>query len=314
PRPGCDRRPPRHPNRSEGRPSVQTGAGSETRAQRRPANLDARDLVPPFTPGALRGGTHLHSFNPDGSLVAFTYDDHVLGESNQRNVGVCVPGPVSVPKTHPRNHDGTHFSVLLTRTVAQPRAGTDEIGRASEEAWLGQRSLAFQGETAGGIRELYAVDVPSVFLPGDGPLEGTATERPFPPKGAEQRRLTRTADRRYPGLAGPRHWPRSEGGRIACLMRDDAGIVQLWIVDGEPRQLTHGEGIASAFTWERGRLAFVTDGSVCVADADTGAIRRLTPRTDPAPRPEACVLSPDGRRVAFVRPVDGFNQVFVAEA
>src|SRR5258706_3013339 len=28
-------------------------------------NLDARDLTPPFTPGALRGGTHLHVFSPD---------------------------------------------------------------------------------------------------------------------------------------------------------------------------------------------------------------------------------------------------------
>jgi hypothetical protein len=35
-------------------------------------NLDARDLLPPFTVGALRGGTHLHQFSPDGSLVSST--------------------------------------------------------------------------------------------------------------------------------------------------------------------------------------------------------------------------------------------------
>ena len=35
-------------------------------------NLDARDLTPPFTPGALRGGTHVHIFSGDGQWVSFT--------------------------------------------------------------------------------------------------------------------------------------------------------------------------------------------------------------------------------------------------
>src|SRR5690349_12905041 len=62
-------------------------------------NLDARDIVAPFTPGALRGGTHVHIFSGDGQWISFTYDDHVLttrdpagqGDPNQRNVGVAVP-------------------------------------------------------------------------------------------------------------------------------------------------------------------------------------------------------------------------------
>src|ERR1043165_2151888 len=33
-------------------------------------NLDARDLTPPFTPGALRGGSHVHVFSPDGKWVS----------------------------------------------------------------------------------------------------------------------------------------------------------------------------------------------------------------------------------------------------
>jgi hypothetical protein len=109
-------------------------------------NLDARDLVPPFTPGALRGGTHLHIYSPDGQWVAFTYEDHLLAnmppgaadaDLNQRNVGVSFPrGPVRVTRDHPRNHDGAHFSVLVTRTVNQPRPSSDEISRACEEAWV----------------------------------------------------------------------------------------------------------------------------------------------------------------------------------
>ena len=40
--------------------------------------LDARDITPPFTPGALRGGTHVHVFDGAGEWVSFTYEDHVL--------------------------------------------------------------------------------------------------------------------------------------------------------------------------------------------------------------------------------------------
>jgi Tol biopolymer transport system component len=59
------------------------------------------------------------------------------------------------------------------------------------------------------------------------------------------------------------------------------------------------------------------DGSVCVTDVESGATERLTSHSDPPPRPEACVFSPDGRRIAFVRavPTDGrvFNQVFIVD-
>jgi hypothetical protein len=315
--------------------------------------LDARDVTPPFTPGALRGGTHVHVFDGDGQWVSFTYEDHLLAvldsasatvhDSNQRNVGVSVPSrPVRVSTDHPRNHDGSAFSVLVTRTVNEPRPGSDEISRAFEDAWIGSRgylrpdgtrqrhAIAFQGNvvTPRGttISEAFIVDIPEdVTLAGDAPLEGSATTRPAPPLGTRQRRLTYTADRRYPGLQGPRHWLRStpDGARIAFLMRDDAGIVQVWTISpngGKPQQLTRNPfDVASAFSWSPdGRsIAYIADGSVFVTDATTRESSRLTPRVEGsmAPRPEACVFSPDGRRIAYVRPVvlaDGvFNQVFV---
>jgi len=44
-------------------------------------NLDARDLTPPFTPGALRGGSHIHVWDSAGEWASFTYEDHVLAGS-----------------------------------------------------------------------------------------------------------------------------------------------------------------------------------------------------------------------------------------
>jgi dipeptidyl aminopeptidase/acylaminoacyl peptidase len=316
--------------------------------------IDARDITPPFTPGALRGGTHVHVFSGDGEWISFTYEDHVLAaldasggrahEFNQRNVGVSAPArPVSVAKDHPRNHDGEMFSVLVTRTVNDPRPGSDEISRAFEDAWVGtrgylrpdgtrqHRAIAFQGHvrTQSGvtIAEVFIVDLPDdLTKPGDEPLEGTETTRPAPPRGAQQRRLTHTERRKYPGLQGPRHWLRSspDGAHIAFLMRDDVGVVQIWTISpsgGEPRQLTRNPfDVASAFSWSpNGRsIAYVADNSVLVSDVATGVATRLTNHVDDStsPRPEACVFSPDGKRIAYVRPVENngriFNQIFVA--
>jgi len=320
--------------------------------------LDARDLVPPFTPGALRGGTHVHQFSPDGRLVSFTYEDALLDmaagtaghQRNLRAVGVSVCGrPVTVPRSHPRNHDGGAWSVLVTELEDEPPCGSDAISRACEEAWIGtagyrrpdgsrqQRALAFQGTVVApdgeAISEVFVVDLPDAdALAGgldtlaNGPLVGTPTTRPHPPAGVVQRRLTFTARRVHPGIQGPRHWLRSspDGDRIAFLARDEIGVVQLLTVSpsgGEPRQVTHERSsLESAFTWSPAgdRLACVIDGSVCLIDARDGEVLRLTPQTgEPGPRPEACVFSPDGRRVAYVRrvgsPAGEFNQLFTVD-
>jgi Tol biopolymer transport system component len=108
-------------------------------------------------------------------------------------------------------------------------------------------------------------------------------------------------------------------------MKDDQGLVQLWTLSpngGAPAQLTRNPWpVSSAFTWSPdGRhIAHTMDGSLCVTDTRDGSTSRLTARAEDAaaPRPEACVFSPDGKRIAFVRPVPDsgqwFNQVFVAD-
>jgi hypothetical protein len=315
-------------------------------------NLDACDIIAPYTSGALRGGSHVHVWDAAGQWVSFTYEDHVLAQFknetaeqdiNLRNVGVSVPGQeVHVKKDHARNHDGQYFSVLVTRTTANPGPGSDEIQRACEEGWVGtngyvrrdgsrqQHSLAFQGQvrsdTGEIVTEVFIVDLPEdITIAGEGPLAGTTTRRPFPPRGTAQRRLTFTTGRKFPGIQGPRHWLHSspDGAHIAFFMKDDSGVVQLWTISpngGPPAQLTHNAWpVASAFSWSPdGRsIAHVMDNSVCMTDMGTGNTRRLTPRCPDAtaPRPEACVVSPDGRKIAFVRTVSAggrdFNQIFV---
>ncbi|BCM94445.1 hypothetical protein IAD21_06352 [Abditibacteriota bacterium] len=320
-------------------------------------NLDARDLTAPLTPGALRGGSHVHIWNHDGRWLSFTYNDALLGQFTEetsdhdtdvRNVGVSAPqNEITVAPDNPRNHDGTLFSVLATRTTARPRPGSDDIQRAFEEGWVGangykrpdgtsqKHALAFQGEvlTAEGkpISEVFIADLPEdlTHASPDGPLEGTPTRRPLPPLGTQQRRLTHTENRPFPGIQGPRHWLRCSpnGEQIAFLMRDDAGIVQIWTVSpngGAPRQITRDSwSVASTFTWSGNSrfIAYVADNSVFVVEVSTGQSVRLTPRSEDANAPLAlaCVFSPNGKKIAFLRRVPvstepdapRFNQIFI---
>ena len=322
-----------------------------TREPGQAIQMDARDIEPPFTPGALRGGSHVHVWESAGEWLSFTYEDHVLSrfrepgsghDLNQRNVGVSFPGrPVKVTHDHPRNHSGEYFSVLATRTTSQPRPGSDDILKACEEGWVGTngyvradgsrqiRALAFQGTVVGSggqaFPEIFIADLPAdLTAPGDGPLQGTLDRAPFPPRGTMQRRLTWTELRKYPGVRGPRHWLRSspDGSRIAFLMADDEGIIQFYTVSpngGDPNQLTrNAQPVSSAFTWSsNGRfLAHTFHNSVCVTDVNTGKTTPLTPRFEEneAPRPDACVFSPDSSRIAYVRRVSGSNQIFVIPA
>ena len=155
-------------------------------------------------------------------------------------------------------------------------------------------------------------------------LSSTGRIEPLP--GARQRRLTHTADRRYPGLQGTRHWLRSspDGSQIACLMKDESGISQIFTASpatGEIRQLTHNASdICSAFTWSPdGRwIAHGMAGNICLTEAQTGTTRPVS-QSDAFGeiRKEACVFSPDGSRIAFVRssesPNESTNQICIIE-
>lgn len=298
-------------------------------------NLDAMDITAPYTPGALRGGSHVHVFSPSGEFVSFTYNDHVLHERSPaldlRNVGVAAPyGPVNVSAQHPREYSGSRWCVLVSQTTPAPKPGSDEINRAYEEGWVGDSTLAFIGDTLSvtgeKVPELFIVDLPQNESgwkqPGDAPLEGTEATMPAPPSGIHQRRLTFTHERAFPGLVNqPRHWVRSnpQASEIAFLMRDNHGVVQLWLISpqgGEPRQLTRcATGIQSAFNWHpSGKwLGFVLENRIACCDAQTGEIDFLTDRHGNPPSADAVVFSPDGRRIAWMEDVEGFRQLWMTE-
>ncbi len=222
-------------------------------------------------------------------------------------------------------------------THNRPKPGSDEIQKAYEECWFPSseesprtKRLAFLGDTLSEkgelITELFSVAFPIDFHRNDPSLAGTIDRRPAVPQGTLQRRLTRTQSRRFPGVRGTRHWPqvRPDGTSIALLMLDDHGIAQLFLIDasdGSWHPLTKlPTPVSSAFTWSPdGRsVAFLSDRSVYLVDASSGHSERITSPATLEPRPEACVFSPDGSKIAYVAPVQGandrsWNQIFVVE-
>lgn len=296
-------------------------------------NLDAMDITAPFTPGALRGGSHVHVYSPNGEYVSFTYNDHVMHTLSPaldlRNVGVAAPfGPVEPPRTHPREYCGSHWCVLVSKTTATPQPGSDDINRAYEEGWVGNDALAFIGDTLSlrgeKVPELFIVTLPRTEAgwkqAGDRPLAGTPDTLPAPPAGVLQKRLTFTHERAFPGLVNtPRHWVRSnpQATDIAFLMRDEQGIVQLWLIapqGGEPRQLTHNaRDIQSAFNWHpSGRaLGFVLENRIAMCDAQRGDITFLTTDHENVPAADAVVFSPDGRHIAWMEETQGYRQLWL---
>lgn len=298
-------------------------------------NLDAMDITAPYTPGALRGGSHVHVYSPCGQYVSFTYNDHVMHEYDPaldlRNVGVAAPyGPVLPRGQHPREYSGSHWCVLVSQTTAQPQPGSDDINRAYEEGWVSSQALAFIGDTVSlsgeKVPELFLVELPRTESDwkqaGDAPLAGTDTTLPAPPMGVCQRRLTFTHQRAYPGLVNvPRHWVRCnpQGTKIAILMRDDNGIVQLWLVSpqgGEPQQLTHNTSdIQSAFNWHPSGnwLGFVLQERIAICAADSGAVTFLTNDHANPPSADAVVFSPDGHTIAWMEETAGYRQLWTTE-
>ncbi len=302
-----------------------------------PIFMDARDVTPPFTAGALRGGTHQHEWSGDGEWIGYTYNDAIMktledktGKHwNLRTIGVSKAiRPVKVDHdADGENNDGTHFSVLVVKVVPNPTSGSDEIEHANDDSWVGsrgykkedgawQRGRAFVGTVRDKnnkpVREVFIVDIPEqIDIPGEGgPLEGTQTTFPMPPKGTIQRRLTFTAETAQPGVLGFTRCS-GDGEFISYRAKDEKGTFQIYFISpfgGEPIQVTkHDSDVQSAVRWspDNSKIYYVWDNSVIECDVSKkdapGEWKRITSKTTEAPN--NVVLSHDGKMIAFNRDV-----------
>lgn len=301
----------------------------------KPRHLDARDVTSPFTPGALRGGTHAHQWAGDGRWISFTYNDAVLSPpgpapADLRTVGITLLGrPVEVSDPGSAgDFSGEGFSVVIAKVTPAPKPGSDEISRAYDEGWVGssgyvkadgmrqRRALAFFGDVIAedGRRhaEIFIADIPeNVFTAApDAPLEGNQGTLPHPPSGIVIRRLTHTGNSPSPGFQGPRHWIRSspDGGTLAFLDQDADGVVQIFSISpngGEIRQLSHlTKSVDTPLSWSPDGtcLACSSGGRVVIVPADGKSPIYLTESSSPGQSPlHGVIFSPDGKQVAFNR-------------
>lgn len=279
---------------------------------------EARTITAPLVAGALRGGTHAHSWSGDGEWISFTYNDYLIEQLGKRGdkvrdlrtIGVMAPGAVQVSKHDAEDFSGRYFSVVAATVTDDPKPGSDEIERAFDECWVGmsgyrrsdgtwqKRAIAFQGHlrtTAGDLlTEVFVADVPDDITQPEGqPIEGTLTTRPAVPAGLKQRRVTFTEDRKHPGIQGPRYWLRTspDGSTVYFLMKDDDGVVQVYSIPingGDMRQVTQlPASVQSQFniSTDGSRLALIAENSVWVTDIASGKSRRLTPFREEADAP-----------------------------
>ncbi|GMV65257.1 MAG: hypothetical protein AMXMBFR75_10580 [Candidatus Hinthialibacteria bacterium] len=316
------------------------------------AFADARDITPPFTPGALRGGTHRHEWDGSGQWLGYTYNDDVMKKQGQdlRTIGVTRLGhPVQVENAqdHLFEGSGEGFSALVVAVTPDPKPGSDEIQRAAQDSWVGlegylradgksQLARAFVGscksKSGEVLDEVFIVDIPAdITQPGPlGPLEGTETSFPAPPAGCAQKRLTHTGDRPLPGVAGT-CWSSPDGEWITFLAGDDSGMQQIFAIDPEGKHLHQvtalPEGVACSPRWTAdGKwLAAVSKQGqlfVCAAPGQPGALQTakaffLTPACPSEKAPLKPIWSPDGKQIAYNQPVNlegkDYAQVFVVD-
>lgn len=221
-----------------------TGVSVDLNLDEKTIFMDARNIFSPYTKGALRGGTHSHSWKSDGKWISFTYNDFVLEQEakinpnvkDQRVVGVMFSEKVEVPlDENLENNNGEMFSVIVSKVVPNPKNGSDEIEKAFDECWInGTNNIAFQGHVRnleGKLKtEIYIATIPNkITITDTDNLQGSKINLPDVPKCITQKRITFTEK----GISNFRHWLRSSpnGEIIYFLMEDNLNITQLFGVN-----------------------------------------------------------------------------------
>jgi len=275
--------------------------------------LDKRDIATDrdTLPGAHRGGTHRHEYTLDGKRIGFTYDDFLLPQYD-RTVGYM--------EAHPQAPAGaTHYFALLVAVVPKDMAKVGQIEKAWGDSWVGRHGYlrAFIGKVRNPDGRTYEQSLYVVEVPPDTDIttadSGSASRYPTPPKGVRIRRLTHAwAEGTVRGTA--------EGDRIAYYGKAADGTTQIFVIpsDGSDRaedpakhpvQVTHlPEGVTDSLRWHpSGNTVFCVSNNgiaaTCVQPGPRfGKTVFLTPQGD-GPQRYALVVSPDGKRLAYNRPV-----------
>ena len=256
------------------------------------SQIDGSSPVPSFVPlGVISGGTHAHSWSPNGQRISFTYDD-ALRPSMPRTVGFMTSDPAVCQIVSEHFHAAKPNRCSPAETFAgrfasfllfepDPNLG---IRKAVEECWVGNHSIAFLGNIVSKrgeeISEVFAADLPSDLEIAESLKTTSRNHTGQVLSGIEFRRLTFLENRPFPGVQGPRHWLVSspDGRSLYFLLRDGNGVVQvaeIGIDTGDLRILTeleHGIEGQISIDSEGRRLAMASGGVVHIYDLETGTV------------------------------------------
>jgi hypothetical protein len=213
----------------------------------------------------------------------------------------------------------------VVRVTPTPKPDSDEISHAAGDSWVGtngylkpdgtrQIARAFIGKVkdknGNEVDEVFIVDIPNdITISGEwGPLEGTDTSFPMPPKGTIQRRLTFTADTPQAGCTGIVR-SSADGNMLAFLAKDAKGIQQIFTISpngGVPTQITfHDKNVEGSLRWHPNgkHVCYIWEGSILLCKTGNEAFeerfRVLTKPTHPSP--SNLVWSHNGAMLAFNR-------------
>lgn len=294
--------------------------------------VDMRDISTekPTTPGAQRGGTHRHEYTRNGNRIGFTYDD-ILQQKNNRTIGY-----MEVNEKAPEGY--THYFAVLLKTTEQGKSKPGEIEKAYGDSWVDSngKMRAFIGD----VRAENGSDYDTALFVADisdivditTSFSGNNDEYPFPPKGVVIRRLT------HSGWAGGIVRGSFDGKRIAYLIKDKSGVVQVAVIDADgsdlsedktkqPQQVTSFKADASSLRWHPSDewILSIVEGNIAATFAKPGdGFGKTIMLTNDNKQRGELVLSSDGNVLVFtiltkVKDKSGneytkeYRQIFVLE-
>jgi len=320
-----------------------TGVAISIADPKQPIFMDARNIEAPFVAGALRGGTHAHSWSGDGQMLSFTYNDEIIAQLAKTNLQVRdlrtigLMFPKKVPVAHAENLENNHgemFSMVAATVTENPTPGSDEIDRAFDECWIGengyikadgslqQKAIAYQGnvrdETGRTTTEVFIADIAEdiISIEFNAAISGTASTRPLVPKEIVQRRITFSKI----GIKGPRHWLRSnpDGSQIFFLSEDEGEIIQVFSVapsSGNVKQITHNKFSINSpinISPDGLYLSYWAEQKIFITEIASGDTKCLTSTSaQKGPLTGAVVWSTDGQILAFNRYVQSAKGLFL---